>query len=293
MYTPKAARMRMDEGGTSFLTDVLLSRSEDAVGAHEAAQRLVKHKAQMKERGVDFEFQAAPPEVRAATGNLGGLVPPQYLIDMAQTAIRSLRPTADACNMRPLPPTGMTLHLPRVTTPTKGGGSAQNTAPHSSFQQDPRVTDLEIGVKTIRGWIDLSIESLQRGVMVDDLLTQDLIEAVETQLNMDIWTGGGTNNTNTFTGLLHGNTIPTGQNITVTESTGTVKGQFEGIVDVATKVATERFRRATHLVMHPRRLGFLAKGVDTQNRPLFQALAATSANVVATATRPVPSAIPG
>ena len=280
VYNPRYANLRLDEGGRSFLHDLVLAQGGGTPGeAHDAAERLGKHRQQMKHRGVNFDpGGASMPDIRANTGDLGGLVPPQYLTDEATPLVRGMRPSADAMGPRPLPPTGMSLVVPRITT-TSGGASAAGTAEGATAaNNDPEIADLTIPVKTIRGWVDISIEATMRGVMVDDLLSSDLQGAVETQVNADLIAGAGSN---TLTGLNHGNAIASGNKLDIDTSSPSGIILFQNMMRMAGIIAQHRFRHTTHFMMHPRRLGWLLGREDGNDRPIWQAALSTSTNIVA------------
>ena len=279
IYNPERTSVRRDEGGYGFLTDHLIIRNPANPEYEQARERLTKHREQTKAQGRHFEMQTANAEARAATGDLDGLVPPVYLIDESDTALRSMAPTASAMNLRALPNTGMTIHIPLVSTATTAAGDEEGTTLQTT---DPAATDLEIPVHTIAGYFELTHQAIQRGVMVDDLLTRDLQEAVETRINLDVLYGGESGDTHTVKGLLgSASTLASGNKLSVTQSNPSHKEVYPQIVNLATKVAETRFRRATHLVMHPARLGNFAKGLDTQGRPVYQALSNTAMNVMA------------
>ena len=286
VYHPGNARMHPADGGRGFLQDVLTTRSAEVTEeAEEARARLLKHQKQMRHRGLSFQPGDVPVSERdQTTALMKGLVPPQYIFADAAPAIRRARPTADAMNNRPMPQTGMTLIIPRVTgTGATATVVAENTA---ASETDAVVTDLEIPVKIINGAIDLSFAAMHRGVMVDDLLMLDLRLAVEEQINLQV-VGKPTPATADIDGLLSTAT----NRVTIAaanykqdadDSNVTAGKTFAAIVsNVLTKLATSRYQRATHLIMHPRRLGYLASALDTQGRPLYQSLALTAANVVA------------
>ena len=187
VYHSANARLHPRDGGRSFLTDIVVARSQVGTPAAEAAkERLVKHQLQMEDRGLVFSPGDTPPEKRdIGTANLDGLVPPQYIFADAAQAVRSMRPTADAMNKRPMPQTGMTLHIPLITqaSASTAGVVAENA---SSTDSNPNASDLEIPVKTVRGHVDVSVAAIHRGVMVDDLLMLDLQDAVETEINAQV-----------------------------------------------------------------------------------------------------------
>ena len=245
-----------------FLNDWVLSRSESPQ-KFDANERLDKHQRQIEERDAN-------------AASFAGMVVPQYLTDMADTAVRSMRPTADAMNMRPLPSTGMTLEIPRITTGATAAGTAELAA---GSETDIVASNLTLNVKTVRGVADISYEAVMRGVMVDDLAILDLAEAVATQINDDVINGSSASQ---VAGLLKSGTLASGNVKTDADSSKpSATLVYSHTVDLATTLSTGRYRRVTHFVMAPRRFGYLAKATDSDGRPLYQSLAMTATNVFA------------
>ena len=279
VYNPRNANKRLDEGGRSFLADIVLSR-EGGIEGVAASERLELHKAQMRDRGISYEPVGDMPEMRATSGNLKGLVPPQYLIEEATPTIRSMRPTVDALGTRPLPPQGMSFNVPQVTQGTTAVGEAEGTV---AANQDVRVTDLTFNVKTIRSWVEVSVEGAMRGVMVDDLLTEDLQGAVETRFNTDVIVGAGGD---TLEGLNAADKINATTNVLDIDQANPNGGHlYAAMMRLAGVVAQHRFQSVTHFLMHPRRLGWLLGSTDTTGRPLWQAGLTTAMNTAATGDR--------
>ena len=90
---------------------------------------------------------------------------------------------------------------------------------------------------------------------------------------MGSWSSG------THTGVLQ--TAGIG-NIDSTDGSPTAAGEDQKIVKAIGTVNENRFLPADVIVMHPRRAAYLAGGLDSNNRPLFQVTAATSSNVIGT-----------
>jgi hypothetical protein len=53
---------------------------------------------------------------------------PQYLTDMYAPATAALRPFADVCNRHPLPDSGMSIEISRITTASDAGLQASQNA---------------------------------------------------------------------------------------------------------------------------------------------------------------------
>src|SRR5579859_2730617 len=81
----------------SFLTDLYYSQlKNDPV----AAERIGRHQA--------YEIE----KYAVATGTLGGIIPPQYLVDLYAKAQRFGRVFADQCRSEDLPDVGMSVIIP-------------------------------------------------------------------------------------------------------------------------------------------------------------------------------------
>ena len=260
--------------GVSFLQDWMTWSGHPAGSGDVSAvsDRVERHKRQSYARPVNASLESRD----ANAASFAGLVVPQYLTDLADTAVRSMRPTADAMNMRPLPPTGMTIEVPRITTGATAAGTAELAA---GSETDIVASNLTLNVKTVRGVADISYEAIERGVMVDDLAIQDLAEAVATQVNDDVINGSSASQ---VAGLLKSGTLASG-NLKTDADSGSPSAAlvYSHTVDLATTLSTGRYVRATHFVMAPRRFGYLAKATDGDGRPLYQAAAMTATNIYA------------
>jgi len=66
----------------------------------------------------------------------------------------------------------MTFQIPRLTTST--AAAVQATEGGAIGNQDPDDTLLAVNVCTIAGYVDVSRQALERGVLVEDLVFSDL-----------------------------------------------------------------------------------------------------------------------
>ncbi|HET8557637.1 MAG TPA: hypothetical protein VFL58_10040, partial [Gaiellaceae bacterium] len=116
---------RYEKRGRAFFHDVYRSQ---ILGDVVATQRLLEHQ--------EYEL-----EKRAMTSStFGGLIPPQYLLDLYAKAPRAGRKFLDACNHRDLPETGMSLIVPRLTQGT--AAASQSAENQTVATQDLAETDL-------------------------------------------------------------------------------------------------------------------------------------------------------
>ena len=208
------------------------------------------------------------------TGAFAGLVVPQYLIDLYAPLARAGRPVADICRKHVLPAAGMSVLISRVTTGTAVGFQAaeNDTATETNIDD----TLLTVPVNTISGMQDVSKQAILRGANIEDVVLADLVAAYNTKLDLGILSGSGSSGE------------PTGMNtaytqvITYTDASPTVDELYPKIVDGIQRVQSNTFNGPTHIVMHPRRLGFLLAGVDGNKRPLVVPNANGPMNAVGT-----------
>jgi len=236
----------------SFMSDLYWSQVK---GQPAATERISKHQShEIEKRGEEFAVTSA---------NLGGIIPPAYLIDLYAKASRNGRVYADQCNGGQLPDVGMSVVLPRLTVGlTAGIQATENTALTTS---DPTEVDLSVPVRTIGGFSPVSRQSIERSAYSDQILFEDLIARYWASLDSGCINGLGS--AGTILGVLQTAAISTS-----TASTATVAGVWPKIADVIQQinVATGGLGYvADKIVMHPRRWGFFEAALDSQSRPLI------------------------
>ena len=254
----------------SFFRDLLRAEEHDV----SAQTRLARHSREMS---VEYR------DLTTASGGVG-LVPPQHLLDELAEFARSSRPFADALGPRPLPETGMTFNVPRVTTGTAAAVQSEGGA----VQETNAVTDyLSFTVNTVAGMQDVSRQLLDRSdPATDTVIGQDLSADYAKQLDTQL-----------LTQATNGITVLSGVNaVTYTDATPTAGELYAKFADAIQQIHTLRFAAPDLIVMHPRRWAFFLGAVDTQNRPLVlpDTAAANSAfNAMATGTVTVPQGLVG
>jgi HK97 family phage major capsid protein len=216
-----------------------------------AADRIARHQAyEVQKRAV-------------ATSTLGGIIPPQYLVDMYAKAKRNGRVFADQVDRQELPAEGMSLIVPRLT----GGAAAASQSSESSTvtTQDPTESDLTVNVRTIAGYLPVSRQTLERASYSEPILFEDLVARYFAQLDTQCINGSGSSGQHL--GLLNTSSIATSA-----ASTMTVAGVWPKIADVIQQINTQWGGLgivADKIVMHPRRWGFFEAAFDSNNRPVF------------------------
>lgn len=254
----------------SFFRDLFNSKQDD----YAAQTRIARHAREMA-----VEQRA----MSTASGSGVGLVPPQYLQEELAEFARASRPFADALGGRPLPDTGVTFNVPRVTT---GTTTAVQSAEAAAVQDNTPVTDtIAMALNTVAGKLDVSRQLLDRSdPATDTVMGQDLAADYAKQLDTQLLTQA----TNGILNLSGVNTS--------TASTATVAGVWPKFADAIQLIWTNRFASPDLIVMHPRRWAFFLGGLDSQNRPLVvpDAMAGVQAfNANARASALVPSGLVG
>ena len=195
------------------------------------------------------------------TSNYAGLVVPQYLTDLAAPLARAGRPFADQCRNLPLPESGMTLNISRVTT----GSSAAVQAAENDAVSETDIDDtlLTSNISTVASGQQLSRQAMERGTGIDALVTGDMASAMSTTLDNQLINGSGSS------GQLLGISQVTGINsVTYTDGSPTVAEFYPKLLDAIQQINSGIYRATDLIVMHPRRLAWLQAGVDGNSRPL-------------------------
>lgn len=233
------------------------------LGDAAAAQRLARHQAEMR---VEFRD--------SGSSNFAGLVVPQYLTGLAAPYLRAGRNTMDVSRQIPLPDSGLTVNISRVTTGSSV--TAQDGDNGAVTEASPDDTLLTVNVRTYAGMVDVSRQALERGTGVETLLAADLVSAYNSSVNAAVINGDGTSGTHL--GIL--NTSGIGD-IDVDDASPTGYETFQKIVKAIGTVTAARYKQPDVIIMHPRRWAYISGSLDSSNRPLAGVTAATSMNVVA------------
>jgi HK97 family phage major capsid protein len=207
---------------------------------------------------IQRHMQEARVEQRDITSvTLNGLVPPLYILELAAELARGSRPFANVVPSFPLPPNGMTAYVTRVTTGTSANVQTENG---TVSETDMVTTDVSIPIVTITGQQDISRQAIERGQVTDSLVFRDLVEAYAARLDLQLLNGSGSNGQHKGVFQLSGTGVQT-YSVTV------ISTLVSKIVGAMNDVASDRFRPATLVVMHPRRWHNLLAASDSSGRP--------------------------
>jgi HK97 family phage major capsid protein len=240
-----------------FLTDLYL---RDVKNDYGASERIGKHQAFEEER---WYGDLGVHERAIATGTLGGVIPPQYLVAAYAKAGRNGRVYADQANKQDLPDQGMSVIIPRLTVGLAAGVQTAESATVTTG--DPTEVDLTVPVRTIAGYSPVSRQTLERAAYSEPILMEDLIARYNQTLDVQALNGSGSSGQ--MLGVLGTSGISTS-----TCSTATVIALWPKIADLIQQIATAVGGIgivADKIIMHPRRWGAITAALDSSNRPLF------------------------
>jgi HK97 family phage major capsid protein len=246
----------------SFFTDMYRSQTQHDI---RASERLQRHQLEN-----EIDTRAA-----GTTGNFAGLVVPQYLVDLAAEKAQAGRPTANVVRNLPLPSEGMSVNLSRVTTSSSAAvQSAENVTVSDTTIDD---TLLTAPVITVAGMQNVSRQAIDRGTGLDQLIYEDLTMSYATALDSTILVGDGTGGTPV--GIIETSGVGL---VDVDDASPTAAETYQQLVKAIGTVSANRYLPPDIIVMHPRRAAYIAGGLDSNNRPLFQPSAVTASNVTGT-----------
>jgi HK97 family phage major capsid protein len=252
--TYRSPAERGPDGGPSFLTDLFKGQVLNDPGAN----------ARLERHGREVEVDNPAWAKRAiGSGAVSGFVPPQYLSELFAEFARAGRPAANLCTRLPLPPEGMTLNVPRLTTST--ATAVQATEGGAIGNQDPDDTLLAVPVVTVAGYVDVSRQAVERGDMVEGLLFADLAADYNAKLDAQVINGSGASGQHL--GVLGVSGI---NSVTYTDATPTISELWPKLADSVGKVISQRFTGPTAMVSHPNLWAWLLAERDTTGRPMFE-----------------------
>jgi HK97 family phage major capsid protein len=231
-----------DPYGKGFLLDVARSFLFQDV---EASNKLARHMAEERVERSEYFKRAV------GTGAFAGLTVPAYLTEMYAPATAALRPFADVCNRHPLPESGMSVNISRITTASGAAlQSAENAAVQETNMDD---TLLTIPVQTAAGQQTVSRQAIDRGTGIEDVTMQDLFNRVATVLDATLLNQATNGLTNVATATSYTDASPTGA-----ELYPKILGAAAGV-----EAALLAMGRPSHAVMHSRRWYWLSSQMSS------------------------------
>lgn len=233
--------------GPSFFRDLAYERESP-----QARERLDRHMAETRDILEKRDVSST---------DLVTFVPPVYLLDEYAEYPRPGRPFANVLPRAPLPPTGLTINVPRITTATTAATREEEGAVSETDIDD---TTLAVAVRMIAGQNDVSLELLERGVMPDRVIFDDLMAAYDAALDTQLLAGTGSSGQHL--GIRAVGSINT---VTYSDASPTGTELLPKIYNGLSDIHSGRFLAPTHIVLHPRRAAWLASTLST-SFPIFQ-----------------------
>lgn len=242
-------------------------------GGLEVRDRIERHA-----REVEVEGEMSARAV--STGSFAGLVPPQYLIDLAAPVLRSGRAVANAVNRHQIPDKGMSLTIPRGTT--GASVAAQNGENTQVSNTDEAWANLSVPVCTASGEQDVSRQSIERGENTDEIVFADLCRAHAAVV--DNWVINGTGASGQPLGMLNTSGIAAGTAFGAVAGSANFNMKVAGAITAVTQAGAGIFAKA--LLVNPRRWGWMTGLSDSQGVPIVQVDTQNSIKVLASVNAP-------
>lgn len=237
---------RPDKGG--FFLDIVRSKQDPG-----AMERLMRNQRE----------QIEARDLTSSDPGAAGFIPPAYLGDAWAELPRASRPFADVVPTYPMPTAGTQVSVPRVQSGATVAAQASENAAISETDLDSE--SVTANLVTIAGFNDISLQALERSYPgMDKIIFGDLMAAHDSQMDVQLLSGSGAS------GQHRGLRNVTGK-LAVTFTSGSPTGALllPKVYDAIQQVASNRFRNADTIVMHPRRAAWLAKELSS-TFPLFQ-----------------------
>lgn len=247
--TPNGGRVERTyrpEAQFSFYRDMVAARKGD-IGSQE---RLRTHEAEVR-------------DLTTVATDGGGFAPPQYLQDLWASVPRQGRAVADLFPTYPLPATGVSFSVPRMTT----GATVAVTATENAAVNEVDLVEAVITrtLVTIAGQQDVSQQLLDRSEPgIDRIIFADLIADYDNKLDISVLNGAGSSGDNL--GIRAVSSVNT---VAYTDASPTAAELVPKIYDAIQKIQTARMLPADTIIMHPRRAAWLASNLSS-TFPLFQ-----------------------
>lgn len=252
VYTP--------DGKHSYFRDLAFATIQNDMGA---AKRLAQHEQITKERKLAATDAALKRDVETTDFSNSGFVPPQYLADMWIPIPRGKRPFADACVKIPLPPDGLTLTIPKVTTGVSV--ATQVNQADAVSETDSNADVVTASVNLFAGQNDLSLTAVERTRPgFDGIVMRDLVAAYNEYLDTQLLSGTGANGQH-----LGIRQVTSPYTVAYTDGTPTAAELFPKLYDAIQGPLTNKVGPVTAIWAHPRRAAWLASNLSS-TFPLFQ-----------------------
>lgn len=247
---------------------------------NEAVEAIERHLVEMQSVDEGRFQQSQEIERSVTTGGMASIVTPQYLLDLYAPGLYDGAVSRAVFAKYPLPEVGTSFTFPRNTTrgmtaPQREGDTVQESTPVN--------TDTELRLSTVAGFTDMTNQSMDRGVMVESLVANEIMGAYYEDINEQILFGNGARDAagaiqqRGLFSVIGGNTVAT--DVNYTDATPTLVEFWQKIIQELGRFLVLRKRRCDAILMDPITWSLLYSAVDADNRPLFQHLLTLASNV--------------
>jgi Phage capsid family len=238
------------DGKHSFFRDLVKADKDPS-----AQERLFRHREETESRDITSQ------------GGAAGLLPPGWVASEYANLSRAPRVLADRITSIPMPPSGQTFKVPRLT----GGASVAMQATEIAGVSETDITSdaPSYEVVEIAGMQDGSRQAFDRSLPgLDMVVYSDLMRAYGAKLEDQLLHGSGTSGQ--VLGLRNVSSIIT---VTYTQATPAQDACLVAIAQAVSKIATQNFSSGVIVLAHPRRLAWLSAASGTaslSDAPAFQ-----------------------
>jgi HK97 family phage major capsid protein len=235
-----------NDNRTSYFSDLYKAQRYQDRGALDRLDRCAAHaRATLEERGIEYR--------ESGTTETAGFMPPIWMADEWAAAARPGRPVADRMQTIPMPPDGLTAHIPKVSTGlTEASQTRTNGLNDNVASADITTTTVDANLVTVAGQTDIDRQVLERSLPgLDMVLFDDLLRAYDAELDRQVLDGLTANAEHL--GIMN----VTGLN-SISNSGSTQATFLTDVYSAISKVYSLRYYAPTAIYMHPRRATWLA-----------------------------------
>src|SRR5664280_3569947 len=269
------------QGEHSFFKDLITARSGD----FDAIQRL----------NVNNQETRTNAGLGSYTSSHGAdFSPPGYLDVVTQARAGST--FANLVHQAPLPAAVSSVNLPRVLATGGTTVSTQNPQNTGVSNVDANTDLLTSSVTTIAGAQIVSQQLLDQtpsygGSTIDTILMRDLSADFARNLDVQVLTGSGASGQ--LQGYVTKAVADNVQNATWTLASPTAGKFVAKIAELASAIASGRYKSADFVLVHPRRWNWFASSVDSSGRPLVAATGTSGFNTLGQQAAPTAEGLVG
>jgi len=269
------------QGEHSFFKDLITARSGD----FDAINRLHVNNSEMRTNAGLGSY---------TSGHGDSFSPPGYLDVVEQARAGSV--FANLIHQEQLPSAVSSVNLPRILSTGGTTVATQNSQNTGVSNVDVNTDLLTSSVTTIAGAQIVSQQLLDQtpsygGSTIDTILMRDLSADFARNLDVQVLTGSGASGQ--LQGYVTKAVADNVQNATWTLASPTAGKFVAKIAELASAIASGRYKSADFVLVHPRRWNWFASSVDSSGRPLVAATGTSGFNTLGQQAAPTAEGLVG